>query len=53
MTIPAPTKLYPRSGDRQTIYLKNAIENPRIEEAMKGFGLCDELFKGCPAPGEV
>ena len=31
MTIPAPTKLYPRSGDRQTIYLKNAIENPRIE----------------------
>lgn len=31
MTIPAPTKLYPRTGDRQTIYLKNAIENPRIE----------------------
>ena len=31
MTIPAPTKLYPRTGDRQTIYLKNAIQNPRIE----------------------
>lgn len=31
MTIPAPTKLYPRTGDRQTIYLKNAIQTPRIE----------------------
>ena len=31
MTIPAPTKLYPRTGDSQTIYLKNAIENPNIE----------------------
>ena len=31
MTIPAPTKLYPRTGDRQTIYLKNALPNPRIE----------------------
>ena len=26
----APDKLYPRTGDRQTIYLKNAITNPNI-----------------------
>lgn len=31
MTIPAPMKLYPRTGDSQTIYLKNAIENLNIE----------------------
>ena len=31
MTIPAATKLYPRTGDRQTIYLKNAVQNPNIE----------------------
>ncbi|MCI9554965.1 MAG: CatB-related O-acetyltransferase [Oscillibacter sp.] len=31
MTIPAPTKLYPRTGDSQTIYLKNAVRNPGIE----------------------
>ena len=31
MTIPASTKLYPRTGDSQTIYLKNAVQNPRIE----------------------
>lgn len=31
MTIPDSTKLYPRSGDSQTIYLKNAVEGPYIE----------------------
>ena len=31
MTIPDSKKLYPRTGDRQTIYLKNAVQNPRIE----------------------
>ncbi len=27
----APEKLYPRTGDNQTIYLKNVISNPNIE----------------------
>ena len=31
MTIPASTKLYPRTGDSQTIYLKNAVQGPDIE----------------------
>ena len=31
MTIPDSTKLYPRSGDSRTIYLKNAVEGPYIE----------------------
>lgn len=31
MTIPDPTKLYPRTGDGQTIYLKNAVQDPNIE----------------------
>lgn len=31
MTIPDSKKLYPRTGDRQTIYLKNAVRNPRVE----------------------
>lgn len=31
MTIPDSTKLYPRSGDSQTIYLKNAVQGPYIE----------------------
>lgn len=31
MTIPVPAKLYPRSGDSQTIYLKNAVHDPCIE----------------------
>ena len=31
MTIPDSAKLYPRSGDRQTIYLQNAVQNPMIE----------------------
>ena len=31
MTIPASTKLYPRTGDSQTIYLKNAVQGPYIE----------------------
>lgn len=31
MTIPDSAKLYPRSGDRQTIYLRNAVQNPMIE----------------------
>ena len=26
-----PTKLYPRTGDRQTIYLKNAITDTKIQ----------------------
>ena len=30
MTIPGE-KIYPRSGDNQTIYLKNVITNPNIE----------------------
>ena len=29
MTIPA-TNIYPRSGDKQTVYLKGCITNPRI-----------------------
>ena len=31
MTIPDSTKLYPRTGDRRTIYLKNAVQGPDIE----------------------
>lgn len=31
MTIPDSRKLYPRTGDSQTIYLKNAIQSPNIE----------------------
>lgn len=31
MTIPEPSRLYPRSGDSQTIYLKNAVRSPYIE----------------------
>ncbi len=31
MTIPDPSKLYPRTGDQQTIYLKSAVRNPNIE----------------------
>jgi len=31
MTIPAPRKLYPRTGDSQTIYLRNAVQDPNIE----------------------
>jgi virginiamycin A acetyltransferase len=31
MAIPNPNKMYPRSNDAQTIYLKNAITNPNIE----------------------
>lgn len=27
----APEKIYPRTGDKQTIYLKNAITNPNIK----------------------
>lgn len=30
MTIPE-SKIYPRTGDNQTIYLKNVITNPNIE----------------------
>lgn len=29
--MPIPNKLYPRTGDTQTIYLKNAITNPNIK----------------------
>lgn len=31
MTIPDLTKLYPRTGDSRTIYLKNAVHDPNIE----------------------
>lgn len=31
MAIPDPTKLYPRTGDSQTIYLKNAVQHPNVE----------------------
>ena len=31
MTIPDSSKLYPRTGDSQTIYLKNAVRGPGIE----------------------
>lgn len=31
MTIPDKEKLYPRSNDVQTIYLKNAIDHPNIQ----------------------
>lgn len=31
MTIPDPTRLYPRPGDSQTIYLKNAVQGPNVE----------------------
>lgn len=31
MTVPAPSKLYPRTGDSQTIYLKNAVQDPNIQ----------------------
>ena len=27
----APNKIYPRTGDTQTIYLKNVITNPNIQ----------------------
>ena len=30
MTIPE-NKIYPRTGDKETIYLKNVIKNPNIE----------------------
>ena len=31
MTIPDRNKIYPRTNDMQTVYLKNVIENPNIE----------------------
>lgn len=31
MAIPDPNKLYPRTGDTQIIYLKNAVEGPNIQ----------------------
>lgn len=31
MTIPDSKKIYPRSGDKQTVYLKNVITKPNIE----------------------
>ena len=31
MTIPDSKKVYPRTGDKQIVYLKNVIENPNIE----------------------
>jgi hypothetical protein len=31
MTIPDSEKIYPRLGDTQIVYLKNVIENSRIE----------------------
>ena len=31
MAIPDSKKIYPRTGDKQTVYLKNVITNPNIE----------------------
>ena len=31
MAIPDSTKIYPRSEDKQIVYLKNVITNPNIE----------------------
>lgn len=31
MTIPDTNKIYPRTGDTQTVYLKNVIDSPNIE----------------------
>ena len=31
MTIPDSSRIYPRTGDTQIVYLKNVIENPNIE----------------------
>lgn len=31
MTIPDSTKLYPRTGDTQIVYLRNAVDHPAIE----------------------
>lgn len=31
MTIPDSKKIYPRTGDKQTVYLKNVITKPNIE----------------------
>ncbi len=31
MAIPDSNKKYPRTGDKQTVYLKNVIQNPNIE----------------------
>jgi virginiamycin A acetyltransferase len=31
MTIPDSKKIYPRTNDFQTVYLKNVIDNPNIE----------------------
>ena len=31
MAIPDSKKIYPRTGDNQTVYLKNVITNPNIE----------------------
>lgn len=31
MAIPNNTKIYPRTGDRQTVYLKNVVKDPNIE----------------------
>ena len=30
MSFPNPSKVYPRSGDMQTVYLKNVVSNPNI-----------------------
>ena len=31
MTIPDSSRVYPRSGDPQTVYLKNVVDDPNIE----------------------
>lgn len=31
MTIPDSNKIYPRTGDTQTVYLKNVVDSPNIE----------------------
>jgi virginiamycin A acetyltransferase len=43
MTIPNPDKMYPRSNDYQTIYLKNAITNPNIH--VGDFTIYNDFYK--------
>jgi len=33
MAIPDSTKIYPRSEDKQIVYLKNVITNPNISKS--------------------
>ena len=31
MAVPDSSKIYPRTGDTQTVFLKNVVDNPMIE----------------------